>query len=68
VERVITDSCVTDARRVVDHGLVTHRIVFETIYIRLERAMANGIIEGTRAIGEECEGTDCGAIFAGRVA
>ena len=30
VKRVITDSCVTDARRVVDHGLVTHGIVFET--------------------------------------
>ena len=30
VKRVITDSCVTNARRVVDHGLVTHRIVFET--------------------------------------
>ena len=45
IERVITDGCVKGARRNVKHGVITERVIFAAIYIRLERVTAMGVVE-----------------------
>src|SRR6516165_7144097 len=50
IERVITQGCIFEARRVAFQGVITERFIFGAVHIIQERVTAKGIVEGCRAI------------------
>ncbi len=66
IECVITHGCIKGARRVVEHGLITQRIVLVAV-TEPERPTTMGVVEGTNRIGGERVMTDCVVIAAGGV-